>query len=453
MPRCATAILAALSVSFALPLEATTRLGSSSLSEGSSAHFGAASEVLTASKIDYGEEFAATEPLVGPTKSFQWAPYVQRSREVCAGLDAAVTRHTYWFKSSNISQQTQERAFLEGITTQLCADADQSDDAYFQILHGMLDVVRVAINRHVFSAFWVKATCARLVGTSYRIDELSEFYNETWRGSQDCMLNSSISSGRDSSISLGRDALAVGCLETVMLHEKYNLAEGFYFVNMSMFMVEQGAAFCRRPDLPAVVATLSEELEHRMAYHRSNHAFQDLLDTLKEQLCTEDALDDGGAAYKAEFERFAATIDDQVINNTNSCSLAMLDGSNPPDVMTYVTSDLPTAAELVRIFGGNTRLTIAAAAVAIRSALGDDLADGQACLDSETGAPDPAAAQRIRDKLRATGLPHTVLGNSSTSVSGHSIYLALPTVYHKLAMMCKPNYAHNLTYVDVCTGA
>ena len=51
------------------------------------------------------------------------------------------------------------------------------------------------------------------------------------------------------------------CALQVLKHEKFNLAEGYYFLNISYSLLARGAAFCREPDLEARVATLSAGFE------------------------------------------------------------------------------------------------------------------------------------------------------------------------------------------------
>lgn len=155
-----------------------------------------------ASSIQFGEDLGAaydpTLPLVGPTLPYVWSQSSRAQLPVsaCAPLAAAVDRHTIWFKgyddvdhsrgplpssmrmtrttstmlaaardgyfarenanATHTNQQTAELAFVQQLETRLCATSGQSEDEFTEILHSMLEEVRVHINRHVHSAFWVK---------------------------------------------------------------------------------------------------------------------------------------------------------------------------------------------------------------------------------------------------------------------------------------------------------
>ena len=50
----------------------------------------------------------------------------------------------------------------------------------------------------------------------------------------------------------------------VLEHEKYNLAEGFYVVNMTYHLLQRGAAFCTDPQRDETLRRMAEELEAAM---------------------------------------------------------------------------------------------------------------------------------------------------------------------------------------------
>ena len=125
------------------------------------------------------------------------------------------------------------------------------------------------INRHVHAAFWVKATCAGLndpfVDSSFiRIPGKELIPYDTF-GDPD-----HITAGSGMSVSQT-------CLISIDQHEKYNLAEGFTFVNISYSLLGGGAAFCSDPQRATTVERWNASLEAAMEYHKSNMAFDELL--------------------------------------------------------------------------------------------------------------------------------------------------------------------------------
>lgn len=153
-----------------------------------------------------------------------------------------------WFNESPLSQQAAERYFLESVPTNLCATPGQTDDEYTSILHAKLETVRHAQNLHVHSAFFVKAACTK-INLCYNGSSLFKEYISTYEGgSADCVDFTTVREGT---------AYSLTCLGAVAEHEKYNLAEGNYFLNMSYYMLERGAAFCTDPNLNLTLATMS----------------------------------------------------------------------------------------------------------------------------------------------------------------------------------------------------
>ena len=202
---------------------------------------------------DLGLEFDATAPLRGLTVGWPGLEDIINvlPENQCAPLRAAVDLHTYYFKEAPDSQQLMEREFLANVSAPmgLCANANQTEEEYTEKLHGMLDVVRTAINRHVHSAFWVKSVCTK-VNICYNSSKLFKTYEETFTGGEQCAYPDFLDV-RDGS------AYSITCLGSVLTHEKYNLVEGFYFANMCYFMLEQGSAFCRDPQLPTILEIMS----------------------------------------------------------------------------------------------------------------------------------------------------------------------------------------------------
>ena len=142
------------------------------------------------------------------------------------------------------------------------------------------------------------------------------------------------------------------------------------------------------------------------------------------------------AAQIDEYHQHVADTIDAAVLETPQDASGCTFGSKTFELMKFVKHNPPDASDLIAIFAGNTRLTLAAAAEAVRTVLDDE---SGTCLDSASGLADAEASARIRSKLKATGLPQSVLGtNTSTRVSAKSVYLAIPTVYHKLAAMCYP---------------
>ena len=244
---------------------------------------GSSDTASMADHTDYGAEYAATSVLIGSTRPFKWGEHVDMlAPHDAIALNATVRRHTFWFNEADISQQTQQRIFVQNISTALCAVPGQSEDEYMKILNGMLEPVRDAINRHVHSAFWVKSVCGAIMGKQYSAFELEKVYQDHF-GITDCNIRQ-MHYGPNANVIGGRFALGLTCLGAVMSHEKYNLAEGFYFANLSNHLVAAGASFCRDPKLESTVSTMLSGLEARMDYHASNHAFDELFESVYEQM-------------------------------------------------------------------------------------------------------------------------------------------------------------------------
>jgi hypothetical protein len=118
--------------------------------------------------VDLGAPYASTKPLIGPSVRANWKEariYGPVPRSFCAPLAATVHRHTIWFKGSDesttglpkgasqgpyvppagyeaeypvSSQQDAQRAFMHEVSSELCAEPQQSEDDYLGKLHAML---------------------------------------------------------------------------------------------------------------------------------------------------------------------------------------------------------------------------------------------------------------------------------------------------------------------------
>jgi len=352
-------------------------------------------------------------------------------RAACAAFEASVKRHTFWFKGDGVTtdnQQSQQRRFLANVSTVLCANAEQTEDEYTVVLHSMLDPVRTAINRHVHSAFWVKSVCGDLHSVCYKATPLLDVLVAETPSDEDCTVT---------------DHYSLGCLNAVMDHEMYNLAEGYYFLNMSMSLLARGAAFCREPALDSILKTMSIDLEERMAYHADSHHFEELLASTQEQLCNR--ADANVTTWQTAYDAMATKMDAAVNVDNPVCMFPEEEFKLIP----YVKHNPPDADDLITIFEGNTKVTITAG-VEVAAKI---LRNGSMCTDRISGEWDPESSARIRAKLEAHGLPQSSYPSAANTkvVSPRQTFLAIPTIYHKLALMCNPKESDsNTTHVDVC---
>merc|ERR1711871_882914 len=179
----------------------------------------------------------------------------------------------------------------------------------------------------------------------------------------------------------------------------------------------RGATFCTDPMMRETVAEFNATLEQGMAYHRSSHAFNELLDAHFEQLCTLE--DEYEGQYDELYNAVAEQVDSTVLSPKQECVF----GAHKLAAYDFLTSDPPAPIDLVTIFEQNTQLTIISGLTAVKDAL-----KTSTCVDSATGRADGVASAAIREKVRRVG--------SNESMSGGTHYMALPTVYHKLMLMC-----------------
>ena len=96
-------------------------------------------------------------------------------------------------------------------------------------------------------------------------------------------------------------------------HERYNLEEGWAFLEISYGLLLEGAAFCRRPDVGVEIAALQQRLEGAMAYHRSSKTFDDWLEKAIVPDC-----DISHVEYVAQFTEMRKTLDDQALPRGDS---------------------------------------------------------------------------------------------------------------------------------------
>lgn len=155
--------------------------------------------------------------------------------------------------------------------------------------------------------------------------------------------------------------------------------------------------------------------------------------------------DDEEAAYKRLYDLTARKIDGMLYNKSmNECRFA--DGV-AEKLTAFVKNNPPDASDLVRIIGGNTRITLAAAAQAVRSVLTNG-----GCVSQADGTPDLPATRLVGARLEEViGFPVGNLSGSNTTPAARNSFLIIPTVYHKLALMCIP--VNTTSHIDVCVGA
>ena len=412
-------------------------------------------------RIDYGAQFAGT-PIVGTTVNFRWSEHVvaQLPRSACAPLYASIDRHTYWFKEAANSQQEMEKLFIANVSNFLCADPEQSDEAYTTILHSMLKQVRDAINTHTHSAFWVKSTCAALDDPCFDVTKLYKNFHGYFPSTPNETQCTEVHdvAGMDS------------CLGAVLTHEKHNLAEGFYFLNMSYYMLERGAEFCLDPNLKSILATMTVEMQTMIDYHSGNHAFDDLANSHADLLCT--LVDEDEDTYLSAYDAMVDNIDRvtaRAVEGSTTCEI----GNQAFERMPWMKSNPPGVDDLITMIEGNTLIAIAAAAEAAEAVIGASRPGTQrACVDPATGIEDLTRTASLELKMDALGLPQDVYraidpnwaNHSRQRVTSRTAFLAMPSVYHKLAPTCfaksHPRLAliagesiDDVNYTGVCVGA
>ena len=193
----------------------------------------------------------------------------------CVVFDAAVQTHGRYFKE----QQEAERSFISQLT-HLCDDVALKAPAarkmhYYSLLHARLRMMRLAINRHVNAAFYVKSACASI--REGRVGNSSWF---NWTALPE-----------EVEAAVGADSMAYTyaklryyrfCANPIFDHEPFNLAEGRFIANLSTHLLRVGLGsdgLCsqRQDHMRDIVHIWEVQLEDQLAMHRSNHAFDSLL--------------------------------------------------------------------------------------------------------------------------------------------------------------------------------
>jgi len=375
---------------------------------------------------DYGEPFAASQPLIGRSMPYVWADNVRIKQPhwACASLQAAVDKHAFWFSGAPNSQQSELYNFLDALPTKLCARAStQSEHEYTTILHGMLQTVREAISKHVHSAFWIKELCNVLDDPCLDVSAMYGVYAEEVTVADTC----------DTPW-----AAAVSCMTVMLAHEKFNLVEGYHFLNMSYAMLEQGNSFCTAPGFEERLKEVNAGMEDTMAYHRSNVAFEELAESHFEVLCTEPG---NASTYDAAYAKMDAMLDENIMTDTD----CVLDD----DVfqgMKWLKNNPPHVSDLVYMIETNTQFAVAAATELVESILGRE-----ACL-ADDGKLDEPTSKSLLAKLEAANLPestysamHVKEGHASPRTS----YASMPSIYHKISPTCMP-FWENHTWAYMC---
>ena len=114
------------------------------------------------------------------------------------------------------------------------------------------------------SAFWVKAVCSGLDDYCFNKPDWDVLNTgKKWTVSFP-------DSAEDGEVEF--DA----CFTSLLEHERYNLAEGERFVNISYTLLEWGASFCTDPARDEAVAQWNTTLERAMKYHSSSHTFEEM---------------------------------------------------------------------------------------------------------------------------------------------------------------------------------
>lgn len=399
---------------------------------------------------DLGAAYAPTSTLTGKTVAFNWTEHIKAAlpKSTCAHLAATIDRHGVWFSgdgTSKFNQQDQERAFFENVTTTLCANPEQTDDEYMEILHGMLSTMRKSIGIHTHAAFWFKVVAGEISSICHEANDL-----------KDVTLSETPSDEMDCTAAWGRE-YQLGPLQAVLAHEKFNLVEGVFIITTTMEMIEQGASFCTAPDFESKIAKLLSELEERLSYHKSSDIFDEFLASYERQLCTEP--DANETDYDVAYEAMARYVDKSLLNEDATCSLS----DDAFSLMPYLKNNPPDAEDVVMMFEGNVKMTISGATGQVAHLLSEICIDENSCVtnmcvDEITGEEDPVSSARIWAKLSASGLPYAIWPSNNSFVgrraSASQVFSAVPYAYHKLGPMCRPSSMHaNNIHIGMCVSA
>ena len=411
---------------------------------------------------ELGAAYAPTYPLVGYRVPIKFRESNKRPvrKAACAYFAAATDRHAHWFANiegsgpvhpnalsawsqnptgaSPSDQQSGELEFANSIEA-LCENPNQTDDEFTEGVLNLLGPARTHISRHTSAAFWVKSACGAFDAACFDDDaycdggppdgglacSIVQPFDEHSTPTSSCYANNGVNTQIQT------------CQMSILQHERYNIAEGQAFHNMSLSLLAAGPQFCSDPTRFAQISAWNNTIEASKAYHRSAAQFDELLKLHTDHWCTVDdesepELLDYETAYEAAYEQ----IDAAILAKPN-CTF----GANTFANMPYLESNPPSGKDLVTIWSQNAYLTLAQIAAYVKQTL---RSEGQ-CIDEE-GAVDSARATQILEQVEASGLPRSAFDamgfradvQDVLSDGGTSYSPMYNNVYHKLMVSCTP---------------
>ena len=346
----------------------------------------------------------------------------------CAALEAAVQKHVQYFWI----QQDAERAFVRSLPT-LC---DVPAEGYHAALHALRAPMGDAINRHVRSAFFVKAACTAAA------DEVGNRFGESEVHT---------------------------CNLPVLDHEPFNLLEGYYVVRLVNRLIREGPAALQcglsaglsggGSATAAIVARWTRELEDVMAQHAANKRFDELWEHFKPECdklasgnrpevytsrgrtatlrCGPRERDDAGLApFSCAAARRAAPGAAQVsagidaaLHAPATCTCYRVPGDN--GVNLYGEDTPCTARHIAHVFGNDT---LALLETVRRTAVAAYV--GQPCPGAAARADQVRALEdATRERFEFAGKKRDFAPVGDTLF----VSVTLGTVYHKIVPFCGPD--------------
>jgi len=410
---------------------------------------------------ELGATYAPTYPLVGYRVPFKFRESNTKPvrKAACAYFAAATDRHAHWFSNKegtgpvhpNVlsawsqnptgpgpsDQQSGELEFANSIEA-LCENPNQTDDEFTEGVLRLLEPVRTHIARHTSAAFWIKSACAIFDSTCFDDDAYCDGGPPGDLGCSFVMPFDEHSTPTSSCyVRNGVNTQIQTCQMSILQHERYNIAEGMAFHNMSLGLLSAGPQFCSDPNRFAQIGAWNNTMEATKAYHRTASQFDELLKLHTEYWCTVDDdeepdLVDYDTVYEAAYEQ----IDAAILAKPN-CSYGAKTFANMP----YLESNPPSGNDLVTMWSQNAYLTLAQIAAYMKQTL---RSEGQ-CIDEE-GAVDSGRATQIIEQVEASGLPRSAFdvmgfrGDTQDVLSdGSSSFGPMyNNVYHKLMTSCTP---------------
>jgi len=126
------------------------------------------------------------------------------------------------------------------------------------------------------------------------------------------------------------------CTGPLLAHERYNIGEGYFFVNVTNFLIRAGPSFCARPytERMGLAAVWSERLESVMFDHRNDSPFGAFSDYDK-HLC--DLSGDLDEAQRTLRPLMMEAIERSLLTKTNATSFCSITTEN---LMTYIENEL-----------------------------------------------------------------------------------------------------------------